>query len=159
LEPPRREVFQEAGEAEFGLADDQGVGVRLGVVGDERDVGAAEHDRGTEPAEPGGQFVGVGRARRDEGQPDQVEGLAPRDGFTELVDVTDLPLRREEGRQVRHGVGLEGEKTPAPRPFHGGSGHRDEQDPGTGNGSTHGDETRDSSYRSSIISYRLSVSS
>ena len=85
----------------FGVADDDGIGVRLGVVGNERYVRPAEHDRDAALPKMIGQFISAHRRAGDDGQPNEVGIKIKRhigNAFIEQLQINGN-FRRNQRRQ------------------------------------------------------------
>ena len=98
-------VAQQAGPLVLGVADHDGVGVGLGIVGDEGHMGPAEHHGGAPPAEVLRQLVGPGGGAGDDGQADDVGVEVRIDVLDALVDADHLGVEltgheRGQRRQV-----------------------------------------------------------
>ena len=85
----------------------------LGVVGHQRHVGAAQHDRDAAAPEHCGELVGPHRRPRDDGHADEVRLQIGRQGLDALVDDHELSVDfgGHEG-----GEGGQGERCVAQRP-------------------------------------------
>ena len=72
LELPAASVVEDARPRVLGLADDDGVGVARGLLGESGRVRSADHDRHAAAAELAGETVGVKSGRRRGGDPHEV---------------------------------------------------------------------------------------
>lgn len=91
-----RKVAEELGPRIFGVADDDRVGVRCGVGGNEGDMRAAEDDGDTAAAEVVGEFVGADGRARDDREADEIGIQIKRDVGDALVK--QLRVCRHIGR-------------------------------------------------------------
>jgi hypothetical protein len=102
LEPSRRRVLEQARPGVLGLADDLGVRVLRGLLGEGGRVRPADHDRDTPAPERVGHLVGMQRRGRGRGDPDQVGRAVEVEALDDLVGVVDVVLARGQGRDQRH---------------------------------------------------------
>ena len=108
LESAGGEIAQELRPGVLGVADDDGVGVRGGVIGDERDMRSAEDDGEAAAAEMIGERVGADGGAGDHGEADQVRVEVERDVGDALVDEAHVggDIGRDEGGERRECQGL-----------------------------------------------------
>src|SRR5271169_3597685 len=101
--PPLLKVAQELRPVGFRLTDEDYVRVRLGLIRHESHMRSSEYDRNSPLPEAVCHGIDVRRARGVEGNCRQVCLHAEIDLPNYLVDVQHSPMRRCEGRQIRHG--------------------------------------------------------
>ena len=118
-ERPGGRVPSSCGPRILGVAHHHRVGVRLCVLGDQRDMRPAENDRDAARPEVIGEGVGADGGPRDDRESDEVHVEVERDVRDALIDATDgvRQLRRDERRERRQRERLIAERlTPRCRP-------------------------------------------
>ena len=125
---PGLKFGEECRPVELGFADEDHVPVCLRLIRHQRNVRSAQCNRSSALPEPGCQVIGVGGARRVEGDRDQIRRRAEIDRLNRFIDVEHRPMGRHKGGKIRHGDLLEVQDARAAHPLYRRGRRRDQEE-------------------------------
>ncbi len=115
---PEFKIVEELRPVGFGFADEDDIGMDLRLIREQGYVWAPQHHRNSATPKLVCHAICVRGTRRVEGDGNQIGSGCEIDRFYGLIDVEYVPMRGNEGCQIRHGDLLEIENARTAHPLH-----------------------------------------